>query len=314
VSVDYTYNTDGSLHTVRTAESGQIHLESILATMSETKSVQVRFPDGTISKCAIELSVSSTFKLVFSGIDLETQEFFGEDFFDALIGLRLELEKRWIQLLCAGSRPDVWPSGMGRDMSGGRKAYVTHMDAPSRESDLVDIFDYADPASVGSVAEQKAFHEEFTRSVRKKLNQDCYGKAVSVRRMIQVLAPDGGVTDCEVEISGIPPCEIVLFGIALERQEFSGKDLFGAFIELRLELEKFRLQLLCVGCQPEVVSLGFTRTINGEIRACVLYTNAQSLGGDLIDIFEYSAPENVVSVAKQEAFHKEWKESLRKNK
>jgi hypothetical protein len=136
--------------------------------MSETKLVQVRAPDGAIKECSIEIIVTPSCKLLLSGVKLESKEFSGEDVFEALVQLRLGLEKMGYQLLCAGARPDVWPSGMGRSMGAGRKAYITRLDAPSRKADLLDIFDYARPELVGSVAQQKSFHETCVESRRKK--------------------------------------------------------------------------------------------------------------------------------------------------
>ena len=104
-------------------------------------------------------------------MDLGTQKFSGEDLFDAFIQFRLVLEKHGLLLLCAGCRPEVWPSGMARSMGGGRKAYITHMDAPSPKADLIDIFDYAGPEQVGSVAQQRAFHGKWVESRRKKLER-----------------------------------------------------------------------------------------------------------------------------------------------
>jgi len=281
--------------------------------MSEKRNIQVYASDGTIVQCTVEIFGMPQYKIILSGIDLPIREFTGDDLFDAFIKLRLELEKQGLRLLCAGCRPDVWPSGMSRDMSGGRKAYVARPGAPSRRADLVDIFDYAEPEKVGSVAEQKAFHEKWGQSLLEEMNRGCYGEATSLRKPVRVLAPDGEIGECEVEISGMPPSKIVFSGINLETQVFAGKELFGAFNNLRLGLEKRGLQLLCAGCRPEVISLGFTRTINGEIRAGVLYTDAPAVGGDLIDIFEYAAPEKVGSVAKQQAFHKKWADSCGKS-
>jgi hypothetical protein len=51
-------------------------------------------------------------------------------------------------------------------MGAGRKAYITRLGAPSLGADLVDIFDYAGPEVVDSVAKQKAFHEKWAASLR----------------------------------------------------------------------------------------------------------------------------------------------------
>ena len=94
-------------------------------------------------------------------------EFKGDDLFKALCSLREALEKVGAQALCAGARPDVFPSGMARGMGGGRKAYITQIGFPALRTDLVDIFDYAPPEAVGSVIEQKVFHEEWADFFRR---------------------------------------------------------------------------------------------------------------------------------------------------
>jgi hypothetical protein len=132
--------------------------------MIETRVVKVLLRDGTIKECIITPSKAAPWNLAFSGVELEKLEFSGNDLFEALVALRAELEKIGAQLLCMGARIDVFPSGMSRDMSGGRKAYVTRMGAAGQMTDLVDILDFAAPELVGSVAQQSAFHEKWIES------------------------------------------------------------------------------------------------------------------------------------------------------
>ncbi len=106
-------------------------------------------------------------KIFFSGIGLQRKEFTSKDFFGALMLLRTELEKVNVQLLCNGARRDVFPSGMCRDMGRGLKAYITKLGCPARSADLVNIFDYSEDPSLGSVAEQQAFRRKWSESLRK---------------------------------------------------------------------------------------------------------------------------------------------------
>ena len=144
-----------------------IYPEPKLASMNEAKTIKVRLGDGTIKECAIVISSCPAWKLAFSGIELPVSDFIGEDLFEALFALRSALEQNGAQLLCAGSRPEVFPSGMSRSMGGGRKAYVTRLGSPALKSDLVDIFEYAGPEAVGTVAQQKAFHQKWAGSLRR---------------------------------------------------------------------------------------------------------------------------------------------------
>ncbi len=135
--------------------------------MSETKTVKVRLDDGTIKTCSIEILPPLPWKFIFSGLELKKYEFSGDDLFEALIALRLELEKFGAQLLCVGARSNTFPSGMSRDMGGGRKASVARIGSPMNE-DLFDILDYAEPESVGSVAEQQAFYKEWVEALKQR--------------------------------------------------------------------------------------------------------------------------------------------------
>ena len=48
----------------------------------------------------------------------------GDNYFDTLIDLRVELEKLDIKLLCKGCCKNIYPSGMLLSMGAGRKAYT----------------------------------------------------------------------------------------------------------------------------------------------------------------------------------------------
>lgn len=65
----------------------------------------------------------------------------GTDLFESLTQLRRVLEAEELALCVAGCRSDVFPSGMARQMTGGRFAYrLVSRRRPTRE-DLVDIFE-----------------------------------------------------------------------------------------------------------------------------------------------------------------------------
>jgi hypothetical protein len=99
--------------------------------------------------------------LEFRDFDGTLRRFEASDIFEALVAVRRSFEERGCRLLCAGARPDVWPSGMGRSMARGRKAYVTRLGSPAKLEALVDIFDPATTELVGTVEEQRAFHEKW---------------------------------------------------------------------------------------------------------------------------------------------------------
>ena len=131
--------------------------------------MKVRLADGDVVPASIKTSTnyeSRLYELTFKEIDIGQEKFEAGDLFEAMTDLRKILERTGAQLLCAGARVDVYPSGMGRDMGGGQMAYVTQLGRPGRLEDLVDIFDEAAPEQVGTVQEQRDFHKRWIKSLQ----------------------------------------------------------------------------------------------------------------------------------------------------
>ncbi|MGH9743459.1 MAG: hypothetical protein ACRD51_14025 [Candidatus Acidiferrum sp.] len=136
--------------------------------MSKTENLTCRalLSDGTEKELRLVVSIDTQFKLWL--IQLEEFEenatcFRETDLYKAMQALREYLEPKGCQLLCAGARPDVVPSGMSRSMGGGRNAYILQLGKQATES--VDIFDYAEPALVGTVQQQRKFVEAWRASL-----------------------------------------------------------------------------------------------------------------------------------------------------
>lgn len=87
-----------------------------------------------------------------------------DNFFDALVEIRRELEKENIKLLCKGCCRNVYPSGMILDMGSGRKAYQLTMGEPAKMSSLVDIFEICQAEEYASVDEQYNFFNKWLDS------------------------------------------------------------------------------------------------------------------------------------------------------
>ncbi|HEY3606445.1 MAG TPA: hypothetical protein VGL06_03045, partial [Pseudonocardiaceae bacterium] len=51
----------------------------------------------------------------------------GPDMFETLVRLRRQPEPDGLMIAVQGSRRDTYPSGMARDMGGGRRVYVLHL-------------------------------------------------------------------------------------------------------------------------------------------------------------------------------------------
>ncbi len=88
-----------------------------------------------------------------------------DDAFEALCLIREELEPFGWRIGVAGAQADVWPSGMARDQGGGLRAYRM---TPERVGDLVDTFEPVDPATVTTVALQRAETDRLYEEIRRR--------------------------------------------------------------------------------------------------------------------------------------------------
>jgi hypothetical protein len=128
---------------------------------------KVRLSDGSVKELRLDVSVDmqcQLWQIELVNFAENTTCFRETDLYKAMQTLRQYLEAKGRQLLCAGARPDVVPSEMSRSMGGGQQAYVIR---PGRQAtELVDIFDYAEPALVGTVQQQRDYVEAWRASLR----------------------------------------------------------------------------------------------------------------------------------------------------
>lgn len=133
--------------------------------MSYEKQVLVKLPDEEICECIMTISEEEPWEINLDGAGYKNLRFNASDLFNAFIEMRKELENSGSIILCNGARKDIFPSGMSRSMGGGRKAYILRKGLPTRSADIVDIFDYAEPALVSTFEQQQKFHEEWIASL-----------------------------------------------------------------------------------------------------------------------------------------------------
>lgn len=91
-----------------------------------------------------------------------------DNFFEALIEVRKELEKKEIKLLCKGCCRNVYPSAMLLGMGSGRKAYSLVIGQQAKLSSLVDIFELCPKDEYASIDEQYAFYIKWCDSIVNK--------------------------------------------------------------------------------------------------------------------------------------------------
>ncbi|MGJ4942846.1 hypothetical protein ACQR1W_19880 [Bradyrhizobium sp. HKCCYLS1011] len=90
------------------------------------------------------------------------------DFFDALIKLRLDLEKTGTLLCCFGASENVYPSGMQRSMGPAVLAYKMRLGSPTSRQDIVNIFESDETVVPATVEQQEGFHRRWGDSLQRR--------------------------------------------------------------------------------------------------------------------------------------------------
>ena len=88
------------------------------------------------------------------------------DFFEALCKIRIQLWEERLVPFCYGASLNVYPSGMGRDMGRGLKAYKLAKGKHTTIADLVDIFAEGPDVIPAPVETQKEFWKEWLATPR----------------------------------------------------------------------------------------------------------------------------------------------------
>ena len=122
--------------------------------------------DGRIVPVTLEVADAAPWSIGAQGEGMPTERFAGADLFDALTGLRRALDRHGTALLCAGARPDVYPSGMSRSMGSGRLASRSEIGRPA-DPHPVDIFAPATADQVDTVDAQIAYRQCWIESLRR---------------------------------------------------------------------------------------------------------------------------------------------------
>jgi hypothetical protein len=133
--------------------------------------IPTRFTDGTIQNA--QLSYDEDSERCFLALLLHQTPFSAEatDYFEALAQIRVQLERNQIQLLCYGASRCVYPSGMGRDMGQGLRAYKLKLGQYARTIDLVDIFTSEPDVEPATVYEQHACYGQWLTSIQDRAKQ-----------------------------------------------------------------------------------------------------------------------------------------------
>lgn len=132
-------------------------------TSERTRELSVLLPTGISLPCRLSFTATPPWVIVLDSDLLPVVRYEGEDLFECLVGLRLALEEIGAKILCAGARRDVYPSGMSRQMAGGRIAYKLRIAEPG--TDRVDIFEAVGCDDVATVEEQREYYKTWQESI-----------------------------------------------------------------------------------------------------------------------------------------------------
>jgi hypothetical protein len=87
------------------------------------------------------------------------------DYFEAFCRIRERLETVGIKPLCYGASRNVFPSGMGRDMGLGLRAYQLKLGCQPTMVDLVNIFERGPDVEPVTVEIQEEFFRTWVESI-----------------------------------------------------------------------------------------------------------------------------------------------------
>jgi hypothetical protein len=135
--------------------------------MIQQKRIKIALASGEIGEYSFSISKTEPYFLEVDGYGPGKLRADAEDLFECLAKLRLDLEKEGAKVLCNGARLDAFPSGMAREMSGGKKVYLLKKGEPANPRDLVNTFDEAPIEKIASVADQREYYLAWIESCQR---------------------------------------------------------------------------------------------------------------------------------------------------
>lgn len=94
--------------------------------------------------------------------------------------------------------------------------------------------------------------------------------------------------------------------------EKEGDNYFETLIEIRQELEKMNIKLLCKGCCKNVYPSGMLLNMGSGRKAYTLIYGEQAKMDSLVDIFESCSIDEYATIEQQSEYFESWIMSLRR--
>lgn len=131
-----------------------------------------------------------------------------------------------------------------------------------------------------------------------------------IEKVLKVLQPNGVVSEYKINFQESGEASI---SIALEDgvvRKFEGQDLFSSLRLLRRYFEEGGAKVLCNGARFDAYPSGMGRSMGRGRKIYLLTHGEQARRTNLVDIFDYAAPEQVGSNEEQDRYYKGWINSL----
>ena len=118
-----------------------------------------------VKECRLNLIDSDELCVIEISLGSQVVKYEAESFFQALIEIRLDLEKDGGIIQCNGSDRHIFPSPLQMAM-GGEKAYLLEIGKQATLQNIYDIFDTNKPnLDCVTVLEQKEFYNQWFHSL-----------------------------------------------------------------------------------------------------------------------------------------------------
>ncbi len=129
--------------------------------MKEKLEIKVLMSNQRVCNAFITVTTTPTCEIEFHAKNYDMKKFVGLDLFEAAMQLRKWLEVKGNFALCNFSRKNIQPSGMSRQMSFGRKAYLVNSEDVLS---TVDIFASCDINQISKFRARKLFIGQWAKS------------------------------------------------------------------------------------------------------------------------------------------------------
>lgn len=136
-----------------------------------------------------------------------------------------------------------------------------------------------------------------------------------IQKKIELKYENGNLLDAELVCSEDDSFDSEMVVVRLS---FSGRNIearsnigfFDALLDIRKELEKIGLLIICYGASRNVYPSGMSRSMGSGEKAYKLTFGKQALNKDIVKIFDDGPDVDPATIEEQEAYFDKWLKSL----